>query len=903
MIKREKKFFNPSLVLVDGSSQFYRAFFQLRTLINSMGLPTGAIYGFTNIIRKIIKDFSPKYFAVAWDSHRKFRSEKFRDYKLHRKEMPDDLRVQIPYIRKIIDAHGIANFEYEGYEADDIIATIKYKVREKNQDVKILIVTSDKDIMQLVDENTWVFDPRAEDESDAFYDPQKVFLKFGVRPEQIPDYLALVGDQSDNIPGVKGIGPEGAKKLLEKFSSVEEIFDNFSSLELKFRKILAGERQSVMLYKELAKLKVINELEVDIQNLVLGEPKIETLIEIFKELEFSSYLKEISDMYPHLFSKFDKSKYFLVSDEQRFAELINKIKQEKFFAFDTETTSLDVVSAKLVGISFAFKDGTSYYIDLLRGNTQKILEILREFFESEDYKKVGQNIKYDVAVLRNYGIEVKGISGDSMIQAWLLNPDRTKVGIDELSLIYLGHKTTSYSDLTAGGRVSFQNVNIERAKDYSCEDSLVALYLGQKLETLLAQKNLLEPYYNIELKIIPVLAEMEISGVKIDKEFFLKFAEELKKEISRLSQEIYSVSGARFNIDSPQQLSYILFEKMKIELEEIKKTKKTKAYSTDNEVLQEIASAGYKIGELLLRYRLLKKLLSTYVQPLPSLINSKTGRIHSSFNQTKTATGRISSSDPNLQNIPSKGDEGEKIREGFIAEDGNVLISADYSQIELRVLAHFSGDEELRRAFLNDLDIHSQVASFLFGVAPENVTKDMRRIAKIVNFGIIYGISAHGLKVQAKIPSRTEAQKLIDSYFEKFPGVKAWREEIIKEAEKKGFVRTLSGRLRYIPELKSDDKNIRMEGERKAINTPIQGTAADIMKLAMIKVWERLKKEKTKSKIIMQIHDELIVECPEEEAEKVKRILEEEMRFEQEIGFSVPLKVNVKVGKRWSELD
>jgi len=897
----KKKTLSSDVVLVDGSSQFFRAFFQLRTLINSKGFPTGAIYGFTNIIRKIIKEFSPRYVAIAWDSHRKIRAEKFKDYKATRRETPDDLKVQIPYIKKIIDAYGFANFEIEGLEADDIIATLKNKIQQQNPDLKIIIITSDKDMMQIVDEKTYVYDPRAEENGDPLFTPEKVKEKFGVRPEQIPDYLALVGDQIDNIPGIKGIGPEGAKKLLEKFNSVEQIFEKLGEVDLKWRRLLFGERQNALLYKELAKLKIVD-IEIDIESLKPRPPKIETLIEIFKELEFSSYLKELAQEFPALFDKFDKSKYFLVDSEQKFKELIDKIEKEKFFAFDTETSSLDIEEAKIFGISFAFKDSTSYYIDLTE-NTEKILEALKKYLEDENYKKVGQNIKFDIRILKKYGIEVKGIDGDSMIAAWMLNPDRTKIGLDELSLIYLGHKTTSYKELTADGKIRFQNVSKEKAKDYCCEDSMVALNLHEKLFELMREKELVEPYKNIELKIIPILADMESAGVKVDREFFAKFGEEVKSQIDQISKRIYEIAGTRFNIDSTQQLGYILFEKLKIELEEIKRTKKTKAYSTDNEVLQEIAAAGYEIGELLLKYRALKKLLSTYILPIPQLVSRKTGRIHTSFNQTKTATGRLSSSDPNLQNIPAKGEEGSKIREGFIADEGNVFVSADYSQIELRVLAHITQDPELIRAFKEGEDIHSDVASFLFQVPKSEVTKDMRRIAKIVNFGIIYGISAHGLKTQAKLPSRHDAQKLIDSYLQRFKVVKEWRENIIKETEKKGFVRTIFGRLRYIPELKSEDKNIRAEGERRAINTPIQGSAADIMKIAMISVWNRLKKEVPEAKIIMQVHDELIVECPEEKSDKVKEILEEEMRLEEKLKFSVPLKVSVKIGKKWSELD
>lgn len=886
------------LVLVDGSSQFYRAFYQLRTLINSLGVPTGAVFGFSNIIRRIIKDFSPRYLAIAWDSHKKVRRESFADYKAKRQQMPDDLRVQIPYIRKLIDAYGIPNLEIEGLEADDVIASVLQKAKTVKPDIKTVIVTSDKDIMQLVDENTFCFDPR--DEKDTLYGIREVREKFFVEPYQIPDYLALVGDTTDNIPGAKGVGPEIAKQLLSKFRTVEDIFESIDLVEPKYRRILVGQRDTVLMYKSLTKLKVLD-IDINLEDLQIKRADVDRLKEIFMELEFSSYLKELSEQFPEKFSTIKKENFFLVDCQEKFDELRSKIESFRIFAIDTESTSADPVSAELIGVSFAFEDQTSYYIDV-RDHREYILA-LKEYLSNSEYKKVGQNIKYDVIVLRNFGITLDGICDDSMILSWIINPDRTKLNLGELSLIYLGHRSTDYKDITAGGRISFSNVPKDRAKDYSCEDALSSLKLVYALRPIAQQKNLIFPYEDIEIKLIYVLADMELAGVKVSREVLHSFGESLKNSINEISRQIYDVAGVRFNIDSPQQISAVLFEKLKIKLDEFKKTKKTKLYSTDNEVLQEIADKGYKIGELLLRYRTLKKLLSTYVQPIPAIINQKTARVHPSFNQTRTATGRISCSEPNLQNIPTKGEEGAKIREAFCCEDGNVLVSADYSQIELRVLAHISGEEVLKKAFEQDADIHTEVASLILGIPRDKIGKDERRIAKTVNFGIIYGISAHGLKIQAKLPSREYAQNIIDSYFEKFSSVKSWRQSIILEAERNGFVRTLSGRIRYVPELRSEDKNIRAEGERKAINTPIQGTAADIMKVAMINIWNRLKKEEPNANIIMQIHDQIIVECPEDRAENVSKILEEEMRVEKFFGFSVPLKVKISVGKNWAELD
>lgn len=884
------------LVLIDGSSQFYRAFYQLRTLINSRGFSTGAVFGFSNIIRKIIREFSPKYLAVAWDSHRKIRKESFAEYKAKRHQMPDDLRIQLPYIRKLVDAYGIPNLEVEGLEADDVITSVIHKVKSIKPDVKSVVITSDKDIMQVVDENTFCFDPRDE----MLYGVKEVKEKFSVEPCQIPDYLALVGDSTDNIPGAKGIGPEIAKQLLSKFKTVDDIFSSIDSIEPRYRKILVGQKDTVLMYKSLTKLKVFD-LDISLENLEPKSPDIDKLKEIFMELEFSSYLKDLSEQFPEKFSVIKKENFFFVDSQEKLDEIKKKIETFRVFAIDTESTSTDPVSAELLGVSLAFPDQTAYYIDVKK--FREYLLSLREYISNPEYKKIGQNIKYDIVVLKNFGIDLSGVCDDSMILAWIINPDRTKLNLAELSLIYLGHKSTEYKDITAGGRISFSSVPVEKAKDYSCEDALSSLKLIDVLQPIAHAKNLTFPYEEIELKLINVLSDMELAGVKISKDVLHSFGESLRSSINEISREIYDIAGVRFNIDSPQQLSAVLFEKLKVKLDEFKKTKKTRFYSTDNEVLQEIASKGYRIGELLLRYRTLKKLLGTYMQPIPAIINTRTGRVHPSFNQTRTSTGRISCSDPNLQNIPAKGEEGSKIREAFCCEDGNVLVSADYSQIELRVLAHMSDEEVLKKAFEEGADIHTEVASLILGIPRDKVGKDERRIAKTVNFGIIYGISAHGLKTQAKLPSREYAQKIIDSYFEKFPRVKEWRQKIISEAEKNGFVKTISGRIRYVPELASEDRNIRAEGERKAINTPIQGSAADIMKVAMINIWNRLEKEEPNSKIIMQIHDQIIVECPENRAEKVLKILEEEMKVEKFFGFSVSLKVKLSVGKNWAELD
>lgn len=875
------------VVLIDGSSQVYRGFYALGTLTTSDGKPTGAIYGFVSILRKILDFVKPKYVAVAWDEKPVRRLKVYPQYKAQREEAPSDLKYQIPYIKKIVEAFRIASFSAPGYEADDVIATLIERIIQDKPDVKILVVTSDKDLMQLVSEKVTVYDPRAE----KYYDRNGVKEKYGVSPEFIPDYLALKGDESDNIPGVPGIGDKRAQMLVEKLGGIEKIFNSPGELEPSLRALLAGRREQASRAKKLLLVEKDVPLEFKLDDLKMKECDWETLIPIFRDLEFISFLKEV----PRLKGDVPQAEYKTIKTDDELTELIESIKKVGKVSIDTETTSENPQEAELVGISLCSDECKAYYIPVghkgvKQPEISRVIKLLKPVFEDPSIEKYGQNIKYDIEVLKKYGVEIEGVSFDTMVASYLVAPDRGQYGLDINSLLYLGYKPTSYSEVTSGARISFSKVSVDVATQYSCEDSHLVWLLKPKLEEKINSLRLTSLFEEIEMPLVKVLSDMETVGVKVNIGMLREYSAHLKMEAEQVKKKIWREANTPFNVDSPHQLRAILFEKLKLPY--IKKTRKTGAYSTDSEVLEELAQR-YEIAALVLEYRTLTKLKSTYVDAIPRLVNIRTGRVHTSFNQARTATGRLSSSEPNLQNIPARGEEGSKIREAFCAEKEHLLISADYSQIELRVMAHISDDDELKKAFLEGRDIHSAVAFSLFG----EETQDARRKAKVVNFGVAYGISAQGLSRQLKI-SENEARKIIESYFQRYKGVKSWIDEVISEAERKGYVRTLSGRIRFIPQLKSKDPHERGEGVRRAINTPIQGSAADIIKMAMIKVWKRLKS--TRSNMILQVHDEIIVETPEDEIDSVAKIMQEEMESACEL--SVPLKVDVKVGKTWADV-
>lgn len=883
------------LFLIDGNSFCYRAFYAIRTLSNSKGQPTNAVYGFNSMLGKIIKDEKPDMLAVAFDlKGPTFRHKKFDEYKIHRKPMPDDLVSQISYIKQLVQAYNIPIYEMQGYEADDVLATLAKKAEDK--DIETFIVTGDKDALQLVDSHIKVYSTHKEG---LIYDAHKVKEIYGVGPDKMTDIMALMGDAADNIPGVKGIGEKSAIELIGEFGSLEGLYKNIDKVKSDAKKrILTEGKESAYLSKELASVDIDVPVDIDFKELEMKEPDQVRLLELYKELEFKSLLKDLTP------TKKLKSEYILVDDEKAFNTLIAGLKRSKEFVFDTETTSEDPVLAKLAGLSFSWKEGVAYYVGVSEGAPEEkkldlkfVIDRLKDIFEDETIKKTGQNVKYDYIVLANYGIHVKGIIFDTMVASYLLNPSKLNHGLDDISFEYLNHKmTTSIQELIGKGKsaITMDKVDVKKVSDYSCEDSDVTFRLKTILEKDISQKGLDELLYKVEVPLIEVLAEMEIAGVSIDKEYLLGLSKEMSGKLDKLTKKIYELAGEEFNINSPKQLSAILFEKLKLPV--IRRTKT--GISTDEEVLTKLA-LSHPLPEKLLEYRELSKLKSTYVDSLPDIINPATNRVHTSFNQTVTATGRLSSSGPNLQNIPIRTEEGKKIRKAFIASSrNNLLLSADYSQIELRILGHLSQDANLVKAFKEGSDIHAYTASLVFGVKESGVTSEMRGMAKTVNFGILYGMSPYGLSQSLKIDV-DKAKEFIDSYFERYPEVKFYLEGLIEEARQNGYVTTLLGRRRYIPEINSPDMRMRQFAERTAINTPIQGSAADIIKVAMISIHERLSKKKLSAKMIMQVHDELVFDVPKDELKEVYKIVKDGM--ENIIKLRVPVEAHVEVGKNWLE--
>jgi len=892
MTKKEKLF------LIDGNSYCYRAFYAIRELVNSKGKPTNAVYGFILMLKKLLEKEKPVYLAVAFDlKGPTFRHKQFEDYKVHRKPMPDDLASQMGLIKETVSAYNIPIFEKQGFEADDILATIAKKVSQ--QGIDVYIVTGDKDMLQIVDKNIKVYSTHKDD---LIYDSETVQERFsGLGPGNITDFIALSGDATDNIPGVHGIGEKTAIELIKEFGSLDNIYKNLDKIKSEpRRKMLSEQEDSARMSKELATVDTDVPIEIDIENMRVKNPDSEKLLEIFKDLEFKTFAREITS------SNSDVHKeacYKTICSHEDFKDFIKELKTKKEIVLDIETTSEQPMKAGLVGISFCWKEGEAYYVALCSMPYAKGIDLeaaikeLKPILEDENIKKIGQNIKYDKLVLSNYDIEVRGITHDTMIASYLLNPSRMSHGLDDLAFEYLGHKMTPINELLGTGkkRITMDMVEIGKVSMYSCGDSDVTLRLKNIFEKELFKKELESLFNDIELPLIGVLSDMEKNGVKIDVDFLKETSLEIEKELSSLIKDIYQIAGEEFNINSPKQLSRILFEKLSLPV--VKKTKT--GASTDVEVLEKLSSL-HPLPKELLRYRELSKLKSTYVDALPELINKKTGRLHTSFNQAVTATGRLSSSNPNLQNIPIKTEEGRKIRKAFIGEKSNFIVSADYSQIELRILAHLSKDPELIAAFEKDRDVHSHTASLIFGVDEKEVTPEMRANAKTVNFGIIYGISAFGLGKGLGIDPGN-AQQFIDSYFERYPAVRVYMEDKIEEARSVGYVTTLFNRRRYIPEIKTGGMREQQQAERIAINTPVQGSAADLIKIAMINIHRSMKEKKLKSLMTLQVHDELVFEVLKGELDEMKKLVKKEM--EGAVKLSVPIKVGVRYGKNWLEME
>ncbi|MBI4698244.1 MAG: DNA polymerase I [Nitrospirae bacterium] len=881
-----------TLYLIDGNSYIYRAFYAIRNLSASDGFPTNAIYGFTNMLLKIIREKRPDYFAVVFDSPAPtMRHKAYEAYKAHRPSMPDELRLQVQPIKDIIRAFNIPSEEIEGCEADDVLGTIAKKAEKEGLDV--FIVTADKDINQILSPKIRTYDTM----KDKITEEKDVVERFGVEPSRFPEVIALMGDASDNIPGVHGIGEKTAVSLLKEFGSVENIIKDHAGIKKpKLREAIAGNIENIKLSLMLATIDTNVPLEISIEDLKPGEPEWKKLMEYFRRYEFGSLLKLIpseNTTSPVI------SQHISILDEGVFEAAIASIKNE--LSVDTETTSKSPMTAELVGVSFSVEPEKAYYVPLAHSYPgvpkqlpkEQVLEKFKGILENPEVQKTGHNIKYDLIVLKNEEIELKGLAFDTMLASYLLNPNKSNHNLDDAAMTYLSIKKIAYNDITDKGKKNFRDVSIEDAARYSGEDADVTLRLKNLLAPEIEKEGLSKLFYEMEMPLIEVLAGMEMAGIKIDLPLMDGFSKELERELSGIEKRVFFLAGGEFNINSPKQLQEILFERLG--LKTIKKTKT--GFSTDVDVLEQLA-LEHELPKEILEHRTLSKLKGTYVDTLPRLVNERTGRLHTSFNQTVTATGRLSSSDPNLQNIPIRGEWGKRIREAFIAEQGHLLLSSDYSQIELRVLAHLSQDEGLIEIFKNDGDVHARTAMEIFGITPEDITPEMRRRAKAVNFGIVYGISPYGLSQQLGIHPE-EARLYIDKYFMRHSGVKSYIDNCIREATDTGYVSTIFQRKRAIPELKSANKNIRQMGERLAMNTPIQGSAADIIKIAMINIWRRLKKDGLKTRMLLQVHDELLFEVPADEKDRVKLLVREEM--EHAVKLLVPVKVDIGFGKNWAE--
>ena len=885
---------NPKVFLIDGSSYIYRAFFAIAHLSNSKGFPTNAIYGFTNMLLKILREKGAEYAAIAFDAPGPtFRHEVFGEYKANRPSMPEDLRVQVPHIKEVVSALRVPVLEKEGYEADDLIATLARRLEREG--IETVVVSGDKDLMQLISSRITLYDPM----KDKTFQVRDVKERFGVPPDKVVEVMGLMGDTTDNIPGVPGIGPKTASQLIDEFGSIENLLKNVEKVKSgKVRSSLDRYAEQARLSRELATLDSEAPLDWGLEALKLGEPDRKNLQAIFKEMEFAKLLKDFSLQTDHR-----DDDYRLITGRGEFDDLVQNLKKAGTFALDLESTSIEPMRAEIVGLSFSFEPHRAFYLPVGHAypgapeqlSREGVLRTLRPLLEDPGMKKYGQNIKYDYILLANSGIRLQGIAGDSMIASYLLNPSKHRHSLEELSREYLDRQIITYSDVAGSGAkaIPFSQVEVGKACRYSGEDADLTLQLAQLLMPKIEADGFAELFHEVELPLIEVLAAMEMNGVRLDVPLLEVMSREFEIKMDKISEEIFDLAGESFNINSPQQLGKILFERLKLPGGKRTKT----GYSTDVEVLNEL-SKDFPLPAKVLEYRSLSKLKSTYVDALPQLVNPKTGRIHTSFNQTVTATGRLSSSDPNLQNIPIRSPEGRRIREAFMPEEGSRILSADYSQVELRILAHLSRDPFLVDTFQKDQDVHAATAGEIFHVSPDRVNPEMRRLAKVINFGIIYGMSAFGLAKELGIQPAV-AQAYIANYFQKYHGVRDYIDSSLEAAREKGYVTTLMNRRRYLPDIKSPNRSVRQFAERIGINAPIQGTAADLIKVAMIRIHRRLIQEKRETKLILQIHDELVFEVPEGELEGVRAMVKEEMEGVTKL--VIPLKVEVGTGKNWAE--
>ena len=922
----------PPFILVDGSSYLFRAFHGLPPLTNSKGQDTGAIYGVVNMLKSLIKQYNPTHMAVIFDAKGKtFRDDIYKEYKANRPPMPDELRSQIEPLHAIIKAMGLPVIVESGVEADDVIGTLAKHATEKGIDT--LISTGDKDMAQLVNEHVTLINTM----TNQLMDVEGVNTKFGIPPELVIDFLALKGDKVDNIPGVPGVGDKSAQALLNGIGGIDDIYKNLDKIaDLSFRgsksmaaKMQEYEEQARLSYT-LATISIDLDLDYDVEALMPCQADNEQLRDLFAEYEFKRWHAEVSALVAGGDTssanananeeksdsaeeseqsesvEIDKSKYETVLDEERFNAWVAKLEKAELIAFDTETTSLNYMDAELVGVSFCIEEGEAAYVPVAHDypdapaqlSREFVLDALKPILESDTVIKVGQHIKYDKNVLANYDITLNGIGFDTMLESYVLNSTAQRHDMDSLALAYLGHKTIHFEEIAGKGakQLTFNQISLEEAGPYAAEDADITLRLHNAIWTKLKEipelKNLL---IDVEVPLACVLSRMEQEGVLIDSQRLRQQSQDLATRIAELESEVHEEAGEPFNLGSTKQLQHVLFEKMSLPI--IKKTPKG-APSTSEDVLQELA-LEYPLPKKIMEYRGLTKLKNTYTDKLPKMINHRTGRVHTSYHQAVTATGRLSSTDPNLQNIPIRNEEGRRVRQAFVPREGNKFVAADYSQIELRIMAHLSGDKGLLDAFAHGKDIHKATAAEVFGVPLDEVTTEQRRSAKAINFGLIYGMSAFGLSKQLNIP-RNEAQKYMDLYFERYPGVLEYMDSTRESAKEKGYVETVFGRRLYLPDIKASNGARRKGAERAAINAPMQGTAADIIKMAMIKVDDWIRKNASDDvTMMMQVHDELVFEIKEDKVETYVSTITALM--ESAATLNVPLVVEAGVGENWDE--
>jgi len=890
------------LVLVDGSSYLYRAFHALPSLSNSQGEPTGALHGVLTMINKLAREYPGAKVAVVFDAPGKtFRDELYADYKATRPPMPDELREQVGPILEAVEAMGLPLLQIEGVEADDVIGTLCAAASDRK--LNVLVSTGDKDLAQLVDDRVTLVNTM----TDSLLDRDAVKAKFDVYPEQIIDYLALVGDSSDNIPGVPKVGAKTAARWLNQYGSADELVANAGDIQGKVGESLRDNVESLNLSRELATIRQDLELPVTVDDLDSAAPDIDRLRELYGRFELRTLLKQLDDDRgaPAPAVEEVEGSYETVLDWKTFDAWLARIMAAELVAFDTETTSLDYMSAEIVGVSMSVEPGRAAYVPLAHDYPgapeqlprEQALEKLRPFLESAAHRKVGHHLKYDAHVLARHGIHLDGMAFDSMLESYVLNSVASRHDMDSVARLYLGRETIHYEDVAGKGakQLTFNQVDLDAAAPYAAEDADVTLQLHQALWKKLGEiPALQEVYTTIEQPLVPVLFDMEETGVLIDRDMLSRQSRELAASMAELEKQAHELAGGPFNLGSPKQLQEILFDKLGLPV--IRKTPKGQP-STAEDVLVELA-ADFELPRVIMDYRGVSKLKSTYTDKLPLQIARSTGRVHTSYHQAVAATGRLSSTDPNLQNIPIRTPEGRRIRQAFVAPEGYVLLAADYSQIELRIMAHLSGDEGLLEAFANNLDIHSATAAEVFGLELHDVTPDHRRSAKAINFGLMYGMSAFGLGKQLGIP-RGQAQEYIDLYFDRYPGVKRYMDGIREQASRQGFVETVFGRRLYLPEINARNAQRRQYAERSAINAPMQGTAADIIKRAMISAHDWLVRSQPGARMIMQVHDELVFEVPEERVDAVTARVSEIMCNAAEL--AVELKVDVGTGTNWDE--